>query len=56
MTPNEQWDCSSEQVRRVALSNLNIDLYDVKKYAKLRFEQIPANIREQLKRRHERGQ
>jgi hypothetical protein len=56
MQPNEQWDSSSEPVRQVALSKLNIDQYDVLRYAKLRYEQLPANIREQLKRRHERNQ
>lgn len=56
MSPEEQWDLSSEQVRQVALGKLNIDQYDVVRYAKLRYEQLPANIREQLKRRNERGQ
>jgi hypothetical protein len=56
MSPAEQWDLSSEPVRQVALSKLNIDQYDVLRYAKLRYEQLPTNIREQLKRRHERNQ
>lgn len=56
MSPAEQWDLSSEPVRQVALGKLNIDQYDVLRYAKLRYEQLPANIREQLKRRHERDQ
>ena len=56
VTPEIQWDSSSVPVRQVALRKQNLNTCDVLQLSKLRLEQLPAHVREKLKRSDSRGQ